>query len=209
MGESGEIGLFSAIEFVFVDRDGVINQKAPESEYVWQWREFRLLAGVESAIAVLNRLGKHVVVLTNQRGVALGLYSLADVKSLHARLQEHLARLGSHIDAFYICPHDRDECNCRKPKTGLFEQAFRDFPEATKKNSLFIGDSVSDLEAACALGIPFILIQSGSQISSDDTSDATFIATAVSASLMDAVQTYFVGRPDCTGSAYVVQTSGK
>jgi D-glycero-D-manno-heptose 1,7-bisphosphate phosphatase len=149
-----QTGQFSGIEFVFLDRDGVINRKAPESEYVFRWDDFKVLPGAEEAIAALNRSDRRVIVVSNQRGVSVGIYSLEDVAVLHVKLQEHLARFGAHIDAFYVCPHGLDGCNCRKPKTGLLDQAFKDYPAATKQNCLLIGDSRSDVELARNFGIP-------------------------------------------------------
>jgi D-glycero-D-manno-heptose 1,7-bisphosphate phosphatase len=149
---------FRDVRYVFLDRDGVINRKAPEGKYVAQWSELDILPGVEAAIAALNHSGRRVIVVSNQRGIALGYYSGGDVEALHRRLQEHLALHGAHIDAFYYCPHDEGECDCRKPGTGMFLQAFRDFPEASAANSIAIGDSPSDIEAARALKMPSIFI---------------------------------------------------
>lgn len=111
---------FTGIEFVFLDRDGVINRKAPESQYIWQWNQFHLLANADEAIAALNRSGMRVIIVTNQRGVSLGFYALDEVVALHTRLQQQLAEMGRSYRAFYICPHGSDECNCRKPKSGLW-----------------------------------------------------------------------------------------
>jgi D-glycero-D-manno-heptose 1,7-bisphosphate phosphatase len=184
--------LFSNVDFVFLDRDGVINRKARESEYVWQWSDFHPLPDVEAAILSFNRSGRRVIVVTNQRGVARGLYTLDQVDSLHDRLQKHLTRFGAHIDAFYVCTHDYLQCSCRKPKTGLLEQAFRDFPKATKRNSIVIGDSVSDIQLALAFGIRSILIRDDARILSPDDESTLSMATAVSSSLKQAVDTYFI-----------------
>jgi D-glycero-D-manno-heptose 1,7-bisphosphate phosphatase len=149
---------FHDIRYVFLDRDGVINRKAPEGKYVAHWTEMVILPGVEAAIAALNRSGRRVIVVSNQRGIALGYYTGADVDALHAQLQNHLALHGAHIDAYYYCPHDEGECDCRKPGTGMFMQAFRDFPEASAENSIVIGDSLPDIQAARALKMPSIFI---------------------------------------------------
>jgi D-glycero-D-manno-heptose 1,7-bisphosphate phosphatase len=122
---------FSDAQYVFLDRDGGINRKLAESEYVGRWDKFEILPGIETAIAALNRSTRKVIVVTNQRGIALGHYTAADVDSLHRQLQRHLAEHDARIDALYFCPHDKNECNCRKPKTGLFEDAFMDFPGAS------------------------------------------------------------------------------
>lgn len=183
-----QTGQFSGIEFVFLDRDGVINRKAQESEYVFRWDDFKVLPGVEEAIAALNRSDRHVIVVSNQRGVSLGFYSLEDVATLHARLQQHLGGFGAHIDAFYICPHGLDACDCRKPKTGLLDQAFKDYPVATKRNSLLIGDSRSDIELARNFGIPSILIRADDQ--DGENGEAAALASASARSLWQAVFSY-------------------
>lgn len=192
MDGSSEVRPFPGIEYVLLDRDGVINRKAPEGAYVHSWQHFQTLAGVETAIAMLNRAKKQVIVLTNQRGIALDLYTHADVETLHNQLQEHLTRHGAHIDAFYVCPHDKNQCDCRKPKTGLLEQAFRDFPGASKTNTLLIGDSASDIQAAHNFGIPSILICSNNQDSPDNSGSVDLLATANSPSLIDAVKKYIL-----------------
>jgi len=180
--------LFHGIRCVFLDRDGVLNRKPPEGEYIGRWSDFHLLPGVEDAVAALNRAGRCVVVVSNQRGIALGQTTAADVEALHARLREHLAAHGAHIDGFYYCPHDIGECDCRKPKTGMFRLAFRDFPEASVENSLVIGDSLSDIEAARNLGMPSIFIEGNPETRNPSAAQAASLADAVAASLAEAVQ---------------------
>ncbi len=176
--------------YVFLDRDGVINRKAPEGRYISLWTDFELLPGVEAAIESLNRSGRRVIVVSNQRGVALGLYSSADVDALHRALQQHLAGHGARIDAFYVCPHDKNQCDCRKPKPGLFLQAFCDFPDASTQNSILIGDSISDIDAAHHLGIPAIFIQGDPATQKPMAQKAAAQADAVASSLAEAVDRF-------------------
>jgi D-glycero-D-manno-heptose 1,7-bisphosphate phosphatase len=180
--------IFADIEYVFLDRDGVINLKSPEGKYIGHWDHFHFLPGVEEAIAALNRSGRTVIVVTNQRGVALGYYTKADVDAIHEALQKHLAQHAARIDAFYFCPHDKNECNCRKPKTGLFEEAFQDFPGASATNSIVIGDSLSDIQAARNLGAPSTFIQGDPDTQKPGEEQARSLAGAVSASLVEAVK---------------------
>ncbi len=187
-GSQLAIGIVSKqIHYVFLDRDGVVNRKLPEGQYISRWTDFHILPGAEAAIASLNRSGRRVLVVTNQRGVALGLYTAQDVDALHTRLQEHLASHGAHIDGFYSCPHDKDECDCRKPKTGLIEQAFRDFSEASSANSLMIGDSISDIQAARNVGMPSIFVDGDPKTQKPGAHLAAELANAVTASLSEAV----------------------
>lgn len=181
---------FKDVQFVFLDRDGVINRKLPEGEYVARWSDVEILPGAEAAIAALHRSGRRVLVVSNQRGVALGYYTREDVEKLQTQLQHHLAAHGAHIDAFYYCPHDKDECDCRKPGTGMFRQAFRDFPEASAANSIVIGDSISDIEAARALAMPSIFIAGDPATQKEGAGRAAELADAVADSLAEAVKRY-------------------
>jgi D-glycero-D-manno-heptose 1,7-bisphosphate phosphatase len=190
---------FRDVQHVFVDRDGVINRKAAEGEYIGEWRAMEILPGVETAIAALNRSGRRVIVVSNQRGVALGIYTKADVEALHAELQRHLGESGARIDAFYYCPHDIGQCDCRKPGTGMFLQAFRDFPGASAANSVVIGDSVSDIEAARALGARSIFIEGDPATQKEGAEEASRLADGVADSLLQAVEEYLL--PDLPGDS--------
>jgi D-glycero-D-manno-heptose 1,7-bisphosphate phosphatase len=147
------------LKTVFLDRDGVLNEKLPEGQYVTRWSKFHLLTGVAEAIGRLNRAGLRVVVVSNQRGVSLGLYTAADVNDIHKGLQNLLANHGAHVDGFYFCPHDRGLCTCRKPLPGLFEQAVAEFPAIDAASSAMIGDSMSDIEFGRRLGMLTVFIE--------------------------------------------------
>ncbi|MGB0122728.1 MAG: HAD family hydrolase [Silvibacterium sp.] len=183
---------FTGIEYVFLDRDGVINRKPPEGQYVSRWGDFHPLPGAEQAIAALNASGRTVIVITNQRGVALGLYTEDDVRSLHLELQRRLSDHSAHIDAFYYCPHDKNQCDCRKPSTGLFQQAFRDFPQASPANSIVIGDSISDIQAALNLSLPSIFITGDPCYRKAGAEKAASLADAVAESLGQAIECYLL-----------------
>lgn len=179
------------VRYVFLDRDGVINEKLPEGLYVRNWRDMHILPGVERAIAALNRSGRKVIVVTNQRGIALGLYTERDLDTIHQKLQKHLEAFGAHIDNFYYCPHDVDQCSCRKPQTGLFTRAFEEFPDASASNSLVVGDSEVDIQAAKALGIASVFIQGDPRTQKAGAHRATEFANLVCRSLRELVDEYF------------------
>jgi D-glycero-D-manno-heptose 1,7-bisphosphate phosphatase len=183
---------FSWVRNVFLDRDGVINQKPPEGQYISKWDDFQILPGVETAIATLNRSGHRVIVVTNQRGIALGLYTKDDVLRLHENLRNHLVAFGAHLDAIYFCPHDKNECDCRKPGPGMFEQAFHDFPIVSSTNSIIIGDSISDIEAGIHLGMPTIFIQGNPEHQKPGADKAASLADAVASSLTEAVHRFLL-----------------
>lgn len=151
------------IRTVFLDRDGVLNEKMPEGRYVASWSDFHLLPGVAEAIARLNRAGLRAIVVSNQRGIALGLYTSPDVEAIHARLEDLLNAYGAHIDAFFFCPHDKNACNCRKPDPGLFEQAVARFPEILAESSVIIGDSLSDIEFGRRLGMLTVFLEGNAE----------------------------------------------
>lgn len=132
---------------VFLDRDGVINQKAPEGGYVTRWEDFRVLPGVVEGIVQLNRAGFSVIVATNQRCVAKGLITEGDLNQLHQRMVEYFAHEGARIDAIYYCPHEIEPpCPCRKPAPGMLLDAARSH-DLDLTASWMIGDSVIDIQA--------------------------------------------------------------
>ena len=176
---------------VFLDRDGVLNRKMPEGQYVTAWQHFHLLPGVPEAIAELNQAGLRVLVITNQRGIALGLYTPADVDHIHTELQAELAISGAKIDAFYFCPHDKKQCNCRKPLPGLFEQAQADFPDITAETSLMIGDSLSDIEFGRNLDMKTVFIsgdETARKHQKPGAGQAEKLAGSIASSLSEAVK---------------------
>ena len=143
---------------LFLDRDGVINRKMPEGAYVERPAQFEFLPGAVEALRRLRAAGIKLIVVTNQRGVALGSMSLADVDAIHARMREALARAGGDVDAVYVCPHEAGTCDCRKPDLGLFQRALRDDPTIDLAEAAVVGDSASDILAGNRLGCPAYLI---------------------------------------------------
>jgi D-glycero-D-manno-heptose 1,7-bisphosphate phosphatase len=142
-----------SVETVFLDRDGVINEKMPEGQYVRSVDDFRVLPGVSEAIRKLNNAAIRVIVISNQRGVSLGLYTADDVATMHRHFQQILRQHHAHTDGFYFCPHNKGQCNCRKPLPGMFEQAVAEFPTIAPATSIMIGDSLSDIEFGHRLGM--------------------------------------------------------
>ena len=151
---------------VFLDRDGVINVKPPLGKYIGSWEEFHLLPTVTDWIRLFNVLGYLVIVVTNQRGVALGLTSREAVETIHTRMVDELARRGARIDDVFYCPHDESACMCRKPLPGLIEAACQRWGIDLSK-SLLIGDSDRDSSLANAVGVPFVRVQEGSIVETE------------------------------------------
>jgi D-glycero-D-manno-heptose 1,7-bisphosphate phosphatase len=178
---------------VFLDRDGILNQKMPEGKYVMRWDEFHILPGVPAAVRRLNGAGLRVIVVTNQRGIARGLYTIDQVEDIHAAFQKGLAAEGAHIDAFLVCPHDDRQCNCRKPLPGLFEQAVARFPSITPATSIMIGDSLSDIEFGHRLGMTTIYIEVAAERRSPHAEQAASLADLCCNSLTGAADVLLCG----------------
>jgi len=165
---------------VFLDRDGVINRRLMD-DYVTGLDEFELLPGVLPALALLTRAGFRLVVVTNQRGIAINRMSREDVDAIHNHLSELAEGAGAVLEEFYVCPHDRDEgCPCRKPKAGLLDQAY-DHEALDWRQAFLVGDSDSDIRAAKARGVTAIklmgLSEAGADYHFDDLAQASvFIA---------------------------------
>jgi D-glycero-D-manno-heptose 1,7-bisphosphate phosphatase len=165
----------------FLDRDGVINRKAPEGQYVTRWEEVEFLPGAASAISMLNKAGFRVIVVSNQRCVAKGLVTTGEVEALHQRILRELADQGAVIDAVYFCPHDSSPpCSCRKPAPGMLLTAAEDH-QINLQASWMIGDSPADVAAGKSAGCRTVLIGS---VNNSAASAPDFVAQ----SLLDAAR---------------------
>lgn len=137
---------------VFLDRDGVINRKAAGGGYVTRWEDFHFLPGVAEAISLLTRAGWSVIVISNQRCVAKGLLTIAELETIHRKMLEELAKAGAKLDGIYYCPHDKEPpCACRKPSPGMLLTAAQEH-QIDLTSSWMVGDSESDLEAGKRAG---------------------------------------------------------
>lgn len=134
-------------KILFLDRDGVINKKAPPHQYITTPYDFIILPNVKEALLYAKAKGYKIIVITNQRSVPKEIYDM-----IHTKMLTDLPE----IEDVFVCPHEDGECNCRKPLPGLFYQAANKY-DVDKEQSLMIGDSQSDLDAATAYGIKAIL----------------------------------------------------
>lgn len=142
---------------VFFDRDGVLNV---DSGYVFEISQLKWMAGAREAVKVANDAGYFVFVVTNQSGVARGLYEETHIKAFHKRMTDDLSKIGAHIDAFEYCPYHpeasieryRRVSHRRKPAPGMINDLVERFPVDVSR-SILIGDKPTDLEAARAAGI--------------------------------------------------------
>lgn len=146
-----------ADKVIFLDRDGVINEKL-EGDYVKTIDELKIFPEAFKAIKLLKNNGYVTVLITNQRGIARGLMTPEDLATVHDYLQSELARHDTSIDAIFYCPHDYNQCKCRKPEIGLFLEAEKIF-SIDKSASYMIGDSASDIEAGRRYGVRTVSIK--------------------------------------------------
>ncbi len=150
---------------VLLDRDGTINE---QMGYINHIDRFVMLPGAAVAIKLLNDHGVPVAVVTNQSGLARGYFPAELLDRVHRKMNEELKKVAAHVDGIFICPHHpeakeekyRLDCNCRKPKTGLFDQASADLGLDLHKSYL-VGDRWSDLKAAVQCGATPVLVLTG------------------------------------------------
>ena len=149
---------FKRIPTVFLDRDGVLNEKPPRAEYVRTWNDFEWRPGAKEALKLFHDAGYRVIVVSNQAGIARGAMTEADLADIHRCMNQEVTKAGGRIDAIYYCPHGWDDgCECRKPKPGMLFQAQREH-QLDLSRTPFIGDDERDAEAACAAGCPPLLL---------------------------------------------------
>jgi D-glycero-D-manno-heptose 1,7-bisphosphate phosphatase len=144
---------------VFLDRDGVINENLPG--HVRHWDEFCFVAGACDAIARLTSAGHRIIVCTNQAGIATGELSTQNLEEIHQRMLAEINKAHGHVECVYYCPHGKQEgCFCRKPRPGLLLRA-RSELGCDLTNAVFVGDSMTDVQAAFAAGVFPILVLTG------------------------------------------------
>ncbi len=147
---------------ILLDRDGTINV---EKNYLYKPEDWEWIEGSLEAIKGFNLLGYQVIVVTNQAGVARGLYNCEEVDRLHDYVSRLLKAAGAQIDAYYYCPHhplygEIRDCDCRKPKAGLLLKAHAE-RDIDLKRSYMIGDKASDILAGYGVGVTPILVTTG------------------------------------------------
>jgi len=144
---------------IILDRDGVINQDS--DDYIKSVDEWQPIPGSLEAIALLHRHGYRIVVITNQSGVARGLFSLATLNQIHRHMLAEARKKGGLIEAVFFCPHGPDDgCNCRKPLTGMFKDVASRL-KIEMNGVPAVGDSMRDLQAAHDVGSLPVLVKTG------------------------------------------------
>ena len=146
-------------DLIILDRDGVINHDS--DDYIKSPEEWIPIDGSLDAIAALKRAGYRIAVASNQSGLARGYFDQATLDAMHDKLHALLAERGVDVDGIFYCPHGPDDhCDCRKPKPGLLHQ-IRDAFDIALADTVFVGDSIGDLQAARSVGARPVLVRTG------------------------------------------------
>jgi len=149
----------SNVKLVVLDRDGVINHES--AEFIKSADEWKPIKGSLEAIARLSQAGYDVVVLTNQSGIGRGYFDANTLAQIHVRMIDHVQQVGGKIQSIFFCPHHPDDdCNCRKPKAGLYVELANRL-KLSFENVFSVGDSVRDLLAARTAGAKPVLVKTG------------------------------------------------
>jgi histidinol-phosphate phosphatase family protein len=162
---------------IFLDRDGVINRRRP-GDYVLDWTQFVFVPGIQAALKQLATLNLPMILISNQAAVGKGLLDLATLEEITGRMQKALLADGVSLAAAFYCTHRADEnCDCRKPLPGMLTRAANEFG-IDLQQSIFIGDSATDVQAGLAAGCKSILFGSTDVESFEDASSAHRISVA-------------------------------
>ena len=154
------------MKLIILDQAGVINESS--GTFVKTPEEWIAIPGSLEAIARLTHAGYRVVIAANQSGIGRGLLDMATYNAINDKMHKAAAHSGGRIDAIFFCPHtNADQCNCRKPATGLFDEIMQRYG-VNLKNVMAVGDSLKDLQAAAAVGaIPVLVLTGNGQITRD------------------------------------------
>ena len=158
-------------KIVFLDRDGVINQYPGDTKYVTNWRQFRFLPGAKDALKQLNQAGYSIYVISNQAGVSKGIYTQESLDEITENMLRELNEAGVKIEEVTYCTHlTKDNCSCRKPKTGSIEKVLKALDIKDTSGIFFVGDATTDVETGKSAGLKTILVFSGREKPQNRTS---------------------------------------
>jgi D-glycero-D-manno-heptose 1,7-bisphosphate phosphatase len=147
------------MKLIILDRDGVINFDS--DAFIKNPDEWRPIPGSLEAVARLNQAGFRVVVASNQSGVGRGLFDMATLNAIHAKMHKLASQAGGRIDAVFFCPHSADsKCACRKPKPGLFQEIASRL-HIDLRGVYAVGDALRDVQAAREVGARPVLVRTG------------------------------------------------
>ena len=144
---------------LILDRDGTINVQII-GDYVCKWEDFEFIPGVLDAMSKFAEHFKYIFIVTNQRGIGKGRYTIEQLNDIHSKMISEIEKYGGHIDKIYYCSALSDNDIRRKPNIGMFDDILRDYPDVRPENTLMVGDSDTDMQFAKNCGISGIRINS-------------------------------------------------
>ncbi len=172
---------------IFIDRDGVINWD-PIGDYITKWADFKFLDGVLEALQLLSQAHFAIVIISNQAGIGDGRYRKEDLDEITENMLTTMRTHGIEVAGVYYCLHGKNEgCDCRKPQVGLFKQAARDLP-FDPKETYFIGDKISDIEAGKRFHLKTILVLTGHGAAERKKLDEKMYPDHIATDLLSAVR---------------------
>jgi len=180
-------------KIILIDRDGVINVKAPKGEYIESWNAFKWIDDTVYSMKKLSRDGFSFIVITNQAGVARGIVSKAELTRIHMLMAEKLKNEGVKVLDIYVCPHHwDDDCECRKPKAGLFNKIAEDHLLRMDK-TLYIGDDIRDYQAAYNAGCGSVFIRKNPKSESLENEPRWSVSTSKLSDVIPNIKLYMEG----------------
>jgi len=188
------------MKIIFLDRDGVINKYPGDTRYVASWQEFCFLPNTKAAVRKLTESQYKIFIISNQAGVAKGIYSKEVLDEITSKMLKELDDSGGKGCGVYYCIHrDEDNCSCRKPKAGLLEKAVKEYniPKDILNNSFFVGDSIRDIQTGKSAGCRTILVFSGKE---KPPFDSTQGGSASVSEAKPGNQAGWSVQPDCTAT---------
>lgn len=148
----------SAVSVIFFDRDGTINNKMKDGEYVTCWDEFKFLEDVFFVLRTIKQRGYIIILVTNQRCIAKKIISINTLNQIHKKMQLELDKHNCSFDKIFYCPHEICEnCNCRKPNSGMLSNTEK-YYNIDRSSSYIVGDTKNDILAGLNYGITTIKI---------------------------------------------------
>lgn len=176
------------MKIAFLDRDGVISIFTPD-DYIKNWNEFQFLQGAIEGLKMLVDNGFKIVIISNQAGIGRKIFSQQDLWDVTEKMQEELRKQGIELFKVYYCPHtSEDNCNCRKPKTGMIEKFISEYGDFNRSSVFFVGDSDVDIEVGAKSGMKTILVLSGKTKSIEETEKWSYKPDFVVANLQEAAR---------------------
>jgi D-glycero-D-manno-heptose 1,7-bisphosphate phosphatase len=162
-----------ADKFIFVDRDGVINEDGDgwtESGYILKWKDFNFLPRVLEAFRKMRLAGYKCVVVSNQQCVGKKLCTQQELDDITEKMTEKIRRFGGEVEKVYYCVHNKEtDCSCRKPKPGLFVRAKEELGIGSFDGIFYVGDTERDIVSGRAAGLKTILVFSGKTLYSEES----------------------------------------